>query len=66
MASRNPQTMAKRAREAGGEGTPRSQAGEEGGGRGPRAAGGSAPTGEGSQEVLLDSDIPDSPAGSPT
>ncbi len=66
MASRNPQTMAKRAREQAVKERRDRKRAKKAEAAALRAAGGSAPTGEGSQEVLLDSDTPDSPPGSPT
>ena len=66
MASRNPQTMAKRAREQAVKERRDRKRAKKAEAAALRAAGESAPSGESGEEALLDSDTPESPPGSPT
>jgi hypothetical protein len=66
MASRNPQTMAKRAREQAVKERRDRKRAKKAEAAALRAAGESAPSGDSSEEALLDPDTPESPPGSPT
>ena len=66
MASRNPQTMAKRAREQAVKERRDRKRAKKAEAAALRAAGESAPSGASGEEALLDPDTPESPPGLPT